>query len=554
MKKWILGIIVFWLTAATLTYFMLKPKPESFADNPFSHQNIATLCEKQDFEPLKLQFLTLSNEEKIRFLAIVYQYGCLESSGLDAAALYAELAPTLLHSSTEYLEELVQYALKSVEDPASTDAQLAARYLTKFYEKLDEDSLDRIFEAMKARDAQSMIDVFLSIKTPKMLEYLENIELTAESRDAFLKHWPIFSNARQAELLSEIVNARWFMQASGSSQLPQYLGLLVQRFEAPEMEDFVMRVFVESVSVNGRKLRRHGEALAKNFEIAAFKKADAAYILEDLQPWLTVADWVRINAKAELVLFRADAPAQCYGLTADAAPNVVAPNSDEEELEQAEGEDEKSELEGEGAEEAPTELSLGELCQNAVIHRHPVVRDFSYRVFQGVETGSPRRSRDESKNKESATKLVISLCNSEQCVELWSGKQDKTPQKLSVDYSKDLYLRITSSDKMENAFAARLVARTASMPNAVWEEVASAFSHSTMSEALPLRAELNVQKLCPSTGTCALSFQLRPSLRMARKDPRIANYQGATIDLRPVNLEIKTAANSKVWEEFFSGI
>lgn len=545
------GTIGFWLIAAIAVYLVAKPRPQTFADNPVSHESIAKLCKSNDFTALNAQYLKLSDEEKTKFLTVLYQYACLEPSGIDASPFYERMGTNLIHNSAEFLPPLAQYALTQLQSEQAQDVHANIEYLTKYYTKLSAEQQTLLFDALKTAPQTLMIESFSRINTPQMLEYLETIELTPSNRTTFLKYWPIFSQTRQADLLSDIVNATWFMQPSGSTQLGQYLGLLVQRFDAPEMQPFILRIFVESISIDGKKIKHQGKPLAEAFSLPPLLEPDAAYLLKDLTPWLSVSAWYRIQAKAELVLFRADAPVQCYAQEApkptinNVVPEIMDETANEEEQVQQEETDDEEDL--------PTKPTLDELCAKAVIHRHPVVRDFSYRVFLGVETGSPRRLKNEAENKTAAGKLTLALCNNETCVTVWDGKANKEKQTLNVDYSKELFLLTTSTQNpMPTPFAARLLGRTPTMPNGVWEEIASAFAYSPMQSALPVRTRVDVRELCPATGPCTLNLQLRPSLRMARMDPRIKDYQGATIDLSPVVLQIQTAANSRVWSEFLA--
>jgi hypothetical protein len=71
-----------------------------------------------------------------------------------------------------------------------------------------------------------------------------------------------------------------------------------------------------------------------------------------------------------------------------------------------------------------------------------------------------------------------------------------------------------------------------------WREVATFFSYAPMVYAIPTRADISLGSLCPEIGKCTLEFQLRPSLRMARRDPRIKRYWGATLELGSVQLDV----------------
>ena len=54
-----------------------------------------------------------------------------------------------------------------------------------------------------------------------------------------------------------------------------------------------------------------------------------------------------------------------------------------------------------------------------------------------------------------------------------------------------------------------------------------------------MRGDIALGDLCGRLGLCTLELQLRPSLRMARRDPRIARYWGATLELGKVTLDMK---------------
>ena len=84
--------------------------------------------------------------------------------------------------------------------------------------------------------------------------------------------------------------------------------------------------------------------------------------------------------------------------------------------------------------------------------------------------------------------------------------------------------------------ACRLMARAGE--GKVWQEVATFFSYAPQMYDVPVRGDISLGALCGKLGVCRLELQLRPSLRMARRDPRITRYWGATLELGQFSFDI----------------
>jgi hypothetical protein len=95
--------------------------------------------------------------------------------------------------------------------------------------------------------------------------------------------------------------------------------------------------------------------------------------------------------------------------------------------------------------------------------------------------------------------------------------------------------------------AGRLMARA--MPGATWQEVATFFGYAPLHYAPAVGANIDVSSVCRNMGKCELELQLRPSLRMARRDPSIRQYWGETLDLGKISLNIMNRTPQQIYRE-----
>ena len=143
--------------------------------------------------------------------------------------------------------------------------------------------------------------------------------------------------------------------------------------------------------------------------------------------------------------------------------------------------------------------------------------------------------------------MRVDVCNAEECKTLWDKKKVSNKESLSLTHGKDFYIRVSAEDVPELSLASRVMARTSTQD---WTEVAAFFSYAPEDRFLSLRSEADFSKLCPNAGKCRLDFQLRPSLRMGRRDARIKRYWGATVELGSLTLDVRNAATRAIWSSF----
>ena len=167
----------------------------------------------------------------------------------------------------------------------------------------------------------------------------------------------------------------------------------------------------------------------------------------------------------------------------------------------------------------------------------PVVLDKSYRVFVGVETGSPNRVKQDNDNLKTKKSVQIEICNEESCIPVWKdgNKTKDRTGKLAVHQGQNFYMNVMPGDA-DLPMASRLMARTGN--NATWQEIAVFFAFAPQNYHVPVRADIFLGNLCSHQGDCKLELQLRPSLRMARRDPRFSKYWGATLELGTITLDM----------------
>ena len=411
---------------------------------------------------------------------------------------YAAHGASFWASNQPYYEIRAKRAFDAVEKgDAARDAAIS--YLSRYHEKwrgtaAGGEFLTWAWEHVGEDDG--LFGLLVLVADEEKLEYLCGLEATEVRNAALIYRWRDLGEDVRSRALGAWIYASWSMQSSGSSQLPQYLSLDWRKRPFPEgVPDFVSTLEVESIKIQNSEVRRGDWQAVSEFSWPMLREANTRHGRVDLQPWLTSADSYRISARATMKIWPADVPddvAACQGK--------------------------------EGACVAPA-LEV------------PVVLDRTYRVFVGVETGAPHREKNDGVNKAAGKHLSLELCNAETCLPLWADGKKTGDRKtaLSVRQGQDFYI-LARLPEMSLPLASRLMARTGE--GKVWQEVATFFSYAPQMYDVPVRGDISLGALCGNIGMCKLELQLRPSLRMARRDPRISKYWGATLELGQVSLDI----------------
>ncbi|MCL2325936.1 MAG: hypothetical protein FWC40_05485 [Proteobacteria bacterium] len=333
------------------------------------------------------------------------------------------------------------------------------------------------------------------------LEKLSALEPSQLRDKALAVRMADLNTETRQRILGPHVSAQWHMQTSGSVQLPQYLDLVWRMYALPpNFPPIVATLTTTSLLVGRTEARRGGVNARDAFLTEPMTPPNARRMRVDLQPWLTSANTYRIAAKATLQVWPADAPAPC--------------------------------------------LSGDEACPISPWYEQPVTLDFTYTVYVGVETGAPRRHRDSELNLATTKAVQLSLCHEAACAKIFDTKPVKTSEPLPVRRGHDFYLLVEAA-AAPLPLAARLMAREGA--GNTWQEVAAFYTDAPQHNALPVRADIDLGDLCPNIGKCSLEVQLRPSLRMARRNPAILRYWGETLELGRVEIENLSRTPAQIW-------
>ena len=435
--------------------------------------------------------------------------GC--TSHLDAhttSALYDRYGASFFAVTQPYVSERVYRAAESIRTGNPTRTH-AASYLRHHADTLRKD--DKTFAHVESSLfplAETKPEVFslLCALLPQ-----EKLSLLAamppdEARDlALLPHYEVLDESTRHRLLKPYVFGNWHMQASGSTVLPQYLELDWGMLPVPDgVAQPVAVIDVKSVSIRGEEAKKRGTYVKNAFSDAPLLRPDRHKRRVDIGAWLKQADTFRIAAHAVISLWPGNAPQAC--------------------------------------------LSHDDACSEKPLATYPVKLDMQYRAYIGVDTGAPRRNKSAEENAPTTKALNLQICNETACTPLWDQKlvPQKARTSLDVTQGHDFYLlAVTAGASLP--VAGRLMAR--SMPGATWQEIATFFSYAPSRYAPPVRADIDVSSVCRDLGKCELELQLRPSLRMARRDPAITQYWGETLDLGKLAIHIQNRTPQQIYRE-----
>ncbi len=448
------------------------------------------------FQP---HFAQLASDQQAQIIAqMEAQPGCFDKNSwaLESRELaYAQYGEAFYGIEQPYLEIRAQHALDDILNKSPRRA-LAIDYLST-HANLWKDTAWGEAAVATLEDHVVDDDIFAlvaQVADAECLGKLSAMEPNAARDAALIYHWQSLPEEAQKRALSTWVTAEWSMQTSGSAQLPQYLTLDWQKRQLPEgVPNFISTLHVTSIKIQNSEVKRGAWKARDVFQWQPLVSADAVHGRVNLTPWLNLTDNYRVSAQAELKIWPKDASKDC--------------------------------------------LENASSCEQNPILVQPVVLDRSYRVFLGLETGAPHRHKIDADNAKTSQAMTIDLCNAEVCLPLWAeGKRTKSRQTpISVFQGKDFYLKVKQGDAVQPV-AGRLMARVG--VGKAWREVATFFSYAPMAYDIPVRADIALGSLCPELGKCSLELQLRPSLRMARRDPRIKRYWGATLELGTVQLDV----------------
>ena len=466
----------------------------AFEADALCAQCVADACaDASKHEALHAHFARQDAQMRAQLVAVMEATpGCDAVPWFEQASREAYLgaAAAFYGADQPMIAARVAHALRDVREGRNPD--LAVGYLARHVEEWKP-----LFAAEFAEIAATPSDVTLPIlvrgATADELERISESE--AEDRAAIdralLLRWPELPETVRARVLSPYISFAWHLQASGSSQLPQYLALDWAVTPLPQgVPEFTAKVRVDSIKVGGKEAKR-GDVLARDAVATdSLHGPGARHARVDLQPWLTSADAFRITADATLEIRR-------NGAGSDDAPDVS--------------------------------LDAG--------------FDRQYRVFAGMETGAPSRIKDDATNDETTKSLAVRLCNAEGCEGLWENGRAKKghAKEIRVVQGEDLYIELRGAHQ---PLAVRLMARSGQ--GKAWREVAAGYGYAPTAWDVPVRADVWTGDLCSKTGPCRLDLQLRPSLRMARRDPRIQQYWGATLDFGTIELDIQNLTPEQI--------
>ncbi len=437
--------------------------------------------------------------------------GCAAQLPADAVeSAYAHYAVAFFASDQPYARDR---ALRAVQIAASEldYRPHALHYLTTHKDAVMRDQV--VVDAAKTTLvplAETKDDVFglLATVLPKnALQPLADMEETP-ARNALLapRYADFDDETLRLRLLKQYVIAEWHMQASGSTMLPQFLELDWGMYPMPDgVDQLPASLNVKSVSVKGDEAKRRGEFVRDGFADEPMREANRHMQRIDLGPWLKTADQYRISAKAEVSVWPTDVSDAC--------------------------------------------LAGDEACDKTPLAVVPANLDFTYRAYVGVETGAPKRSKDATENGATSKAMSLKVCNESKCVTLWDGKvtSAKSREKIAVTQGHDFYL-LADVSGARLPVAGRLMARA--VAGGSWQEVATLFAAAPSIYTPSVRANIDLSQVCSDKGKCTPEFQLRPSLRMARRDPAFTRYWGDTLELGSLNVDIQNRTSFQVYKSF----
>lgn len=435
--------------------------------------------------------------------------GC--SSKLDpvtVSSLYERYGASFFAENQPYVSERAGRAVDAILAASSNETHAAA-YLKHHLEAFRQD--DAVFSLVEskllplAEERDSIFALLCELLPSEKLAPLAALPPTAARDAALLPHYPAFDEETRHRLLKPYIIGAWHMQASGSTALAQYLELDWGMLPLPEnVVRPVASLSVKSVAVRGDEAKKRGVYVRTAFEDSPLLRPDRHKKRVDLGTWLKQAETFRVTANAVISLWPQGASDDC--------------------------------------------LAGKDTCDQTALAVFPIKLDLPYRAYIGVDTGAPLRSKSAKENAPTTKAMQLQICNEAECTGVWDGKLVPQKARVSLDVTQghDFYLLANVGDA-QIPVAGRLMAR--SMPGATWQEVATFFSFAPSLYAPSARANIDVSSVCRNMGKCDLELQLRPSLRMARRDPSIRTYWGETLELGKITLNIMNRTPQQIYRE-----
>ncbi|MBQ9817819.1 MAG: hypothetical protein IJM59_10220 [Proteobacteria bacterium] len=489
-----------------LCFSACAPEP-TFQDDPLCPSCIRKACHApaQD-DAFKSHFTSLSAEEQAQIIAMMEaDETCFQSQPwiLDFRSSAYENYGHAFYNTAQPMHKIrVLSALDEVlNDTPNRPAALA--YLKHHADQWKQANwaAEKLQALQEFRESDDIFALLVRTANKDQLEELAQLDSTPARDDALMYRWQDLSQETQKRALSAWISAAWTMQSSGSSQLPQYLTLDWKRRPFPQgVPSFIAVLSPESIKIQNNEVKRGQWSAVDAFKWDPLTEPDSRHARIDLQPWLTSADSYKISAKATLNIWSPDTQPECF--------------------------------------------RNPESCQGQLVLSEPVAFERTYKVFVGVETGAPHRIKNDKENAATTKAVSLNICSEKTCLPLWqNGAAAKPKDSLSVVQGKDFYLNI-SLGNADQPVASRLMARTGN--GKVWREIATFFSYAPQTFDVPVRSDIELGELCGKPGNCKLELQLRPSLRMARRDPRIARYWGTTLELGTISLDIQNQTPEQI--------
>ncbi len=482
---------------------------KSFEKDPLCQTCIESGCtgSAEAQNALVKHFLTLSNaastKDAAQLLSRVEAFeGCAQKLDQDRVqSIYNEYYAAFFDTAQPFASDRALHAVEFIKNQQPGSVQ-ATNYLVHYKNELANHSIIKdAIDSNLVPLASENDDVFRFL-----VGFLDDITALAamdetEARNAALAPRVLeLPDEVRTRILKKYLFAEWHMQSSGSTMLPQLLEFDWRFLPLPTgTPQLFASASVSSITIKNEEAKKRGIYARDLLKDSEMSEPDRHHVRVDLGPWLKSADSYRVAAHATVSLWA------------------------------------KSEAER-GEEDAPL-VSI------------PVNLDFSYRAYVGVETGAPKRYKNADDNAPTTKSMKLSVCNERECAVLWDGKATtkSTRPKLTVEQGHDFYL-LAEVNGAKLPVSGRLMAR--SMAGATWQEAATFFSNAPSLYAPKVRANIDISSICRDLGTCSLELQLRPSLRMARRDPSIKRYWGDQLELGTLVVDIQNRTASQVYKSF----
>ena len=505
------------LIFVALTMGCGKPT-QTFETDALCHACVTRACESQD-PSFETHVRHLSAPDQAQMIAQMESHpGCMnnhEWAGPLADNAYATYGSAFFADDQPWYEARGQRAWDAVAQNAP-HAMAALGYLDRHFEswRALEWVGPRLAELEERAESDAVFALLVRAGDRAQLERLCAMDPTPFRNEALMTRWPELPDDVRQRAMNTWVYADWSMQTSGSAQLPQYLVLDWMRRPLPDgVPGFVAALRVESIRIQNAEVKRGTWRAIDAFTWPPLTDADSRHGRVDLSPWLNAAGNYRISARAVLDVWPEDAPPPCYDMASQDAQDA---------------------------------------CETEPLARQEIEFDRTYRVFLGVDTGAPHRQKDAAQNARFAAGVRMEVCNDRECLPIWDGQKTAWApgQKLDVEQGHDFFVRAHFEKPSEGSapgVGARLMARAGE--GRAWREIATFYGRASAAYPLPSRGDIDLGDLCGRVGPCALQLQLRPSLRMARRDPRIDRYWGSTLELGTFDFEIHNLTVRQMWSQ-----